>query len=423
MGCPGSVTRHIGCCRARDEPRPGHEHPAGGVRNLQGSSGRGRPSTLFEQDGPARGGVGLSHRKQLLSYLRPQEILILKDGRELVDVVGQFITFRLQFDARESRQAPQGHVEDVRRLLERQVEDGHELFAGGGGIVTGANELDNLVNVQDGDEESIDEVLALHGAPASMETASAYDVSTMIDEDGQQLVEAQGARLALDERHGINGEVVLQRRESMELLKHGLRIDGGRQLDHEAKAVIAVGQVDEIGDAAELLRGHQILDALHDALGADAQGEFRDDNAASTRGDLLDACGGADAEGSAPGGVGLADTVEAQDHAATGEVGTGDEANEVLECGLRVEHKMTRSGHNLTEVVRSHRCGHADGDSSGSIDKECGEAGREDGRLQLPSVVVGHEVHDVFIEPRCEGNRRGCQAAFGVAHGCGAIVG
>ena len=187
----------------------------------------------------------------------------------------------------------------------------------------------------------------------------------------------EGARLAVDQGDVVDAEGVLHRRQLVELLEHGLGVEAVLDLDDQAQAVLAVGEVLDVGDALQLLGLHQGLDLLDDLLGADEVGQLGDDDALAARGDVLDPGGGADAEAAAAGLVGVADAVEPDDLAAGGQVGAGDEPHQVVERAVRVGDQVPGRADDLDQVVRGHVGGHADGDAGGAVDEQVGEGGRQ----------------------------------------------
>ena len=104
--------------------------------------------------------------------------------------------------------------------------------------------------------------------------APAYDVEAVAEEDLEQLLEAQGAGLAVDQGDGVDAERVLHRRLAVELLEERLGDEAVLDLDDQPQAVLAVGEVLDVGDALELLGLDQRLDPLDDLLGADAVGQL-----------------------------------------------------------------------------------------------------------------------------------------------------
>ena len=72
-----------------------------------------------------------------------------------------------------------------------------------------ADHLDDLVDVEDRDQQAVDEVQPVGGLAAAEGRASAYDVEAVLEEDLEQLLEPEGAWLAVDEGDGVDAEGVL----------------------------------------------------------------------------------------------------------------------------------------------------------------------------------------------------------------------
>ena len=253
--------------------------------------------------------------------------------------------------------------------------------------------------------------------------APADDVVAVFEEDREHLVQAEGARLSVDECHGVDAERRLHGRVAIELVEEGVGVDRALDLDDEVQALVPVGEVLDVGDALQLLGLHELLDGLDDLLGADVVGQLGDDDAALAWGDVLDAGGGAHAERAVAGGVGIADAVEPDDLAAGGEVGAGHELHQVVEVGGRMIDEVAERLHDLDEVVRGDVGGHADGDAGRTVDQEVGQGGRQHGGLGLPSVVVGPEVDGLLVDRRRHRHGARVHAALGVAHRGRRVVG
>ena len=98
--------------------------------------------------------------------------------------------------------------------------------------------------------------------------AARRHVQAVIQEDLQHLLEAQGARLATDQSHGIDRERILQRSALVELLEHGLGVETVLYLDDQTQAVNAVREVLHRGDALQATRVRVFLDLLDDLFRA-----------------------------------------------------------------------------------------------------------------------------------------------------------
>ena len=189
----------------------------------------------------------------------------------------------VELELAELRQPAQRHVEDVVGLDLGQLEDVDQPLLGRRGVVGGPDHLDDLVDVEDRDQQAVDEVQPVGGLAAAEHRAAAYDVEAVAEEDLEQLLEAERARLAVDEGHGVDAEGVLHRGELVELLEQRLGDEAVLDLDDQPQAVLAVGEVLDVGDALELLGQHQRLDPLDDPLGADAVRQLGDDDALAAR--------------------------------------------------------------------------------------------------------------------------------------------
>ena len=152
-----------------------------------------------------------------------------------------------------------------------ELEDLHQPRLGGGGVVAGPDDLDDLVDVEQRDEETVDEVQPVLALGAAEHAAATHDLDAVVDVDLEQLAQAQRARLAVDQRDVVDPERLLHRREAVELLQHRLGVEAVLDLDDEAQALLPVGEVLQVRDARELLRVDQVLDLRDDALGADAR--------------------------------------------------------------------------------------------------------------------------------------------------------
>ena len=101
--------------------------------------------------------------------------------------------------------------------------------------------------------------------------APAHDPDAELHVGAQQLLQAQGARLAVDQGDVVDAEGVLHRGELEQVLEHRLGMEAVLDLDDQAKAVLAVGEVLHVGDALDLLVGGDL-----DMLRVVPEAEVRD---------------------------------------------------------------------------------------------------------------------------------------------------
>ena len=112
-----------------------------------------------------------------------------------------------------------------------------------------------------------------------------------------------------------------------------------------------------------------------------------------------------------------------EDLGARGKVGTLDERHQVVGGGLRVREQVQRGVDDLAEVVRRDLGRHAHGDALGSVDEQVREARRQHGGLLGGVVVVRLEVDGLLVDRVEQLERERREAALGVAHRGGALVG
>ncbi len=257
----------------------------------------------------------------------------------------------------------------------------------------------------------LDQVEALALARQPILAAARDDADTVIEVHPQHLAQSEGLRLSVDERDVIDAERILERRQTVQVLQHRLRVEAGLDADDEPQAVLAIAEVGDVGDARELLRLHGILDLLDHPLGPHEIRKLGDHDARAARAERFDRRLRPGAEESAAVRVGVLDAVEPDDDPAGREIGTGDELHQLVDRGLRVLEKVDRRTHDLDEVVRGHVRRHADRDAGRAVDQQVRERrGQHVGLLEL-SVVVGDEVDDVLVEILGERERGGARRA------------
>ena len=99
----------------------------------------------------------------------------------------------------------------------------------------------------------------------------------MLDVHIEHLAQAQGVRATFDQGHVVDSEGILHGGELVELLKHCFGVKAILDFDHQAQAVLAIGEVGDVGDAVEFLGAHEVGNAIDDLFRADGVGEFGDD--------------------------------------------------------------------------------------------------------------------------------------------------
>ena len=125
----------------------------------------------------------------------------------------------------------------------------------------------------------------------------------------------------------------------------------------------------------------------------------------------------------AAGAVGLPDAAAAEDLAAGGEVGAGDQRRQGAIVELWIGDQGEQAINQLGEIMGWDIRGHPDGDAGGAVEQKLRNARRHYGGLLLGAIeivdVVDSFTFDIF-EQGIGGER--LQPRFGVAHGGGWIV-
>src|SRR5581483_11134138 len=107
----------------------------------------------------------------------------LEEVLEVVDALDQLLELVLDLVAFEAGEAAELEVEDGLRLLVAHLPGlGHELLFGGVGGLGAADRLDDLVEVAQGDEVALEDVLAFAGAVELELGAAADDLAAVVDE-------------------------------------------------------------------------------------------------------------------------------------------------------------------------------------------------------------------------------------------------
>ena len=189
------------------------------------------------------------------------EALVTQDALVIGDLLAQLGEFGLDLLALESGQTAQAHLEDVICLDLRKPEALDETRACLGVIARRADDGDDLVDVVERDDQTLEDVGTLLGLAQLVARATLDDVDLMIDVVVQHVLEAQDVRHAVDQREVVNAKARLQLRVLVELVEDDLRLLATLEVDDDAHA-LAVGLVVEAGN----LRDGLLLDQIGDLL-------------------------------------------------------------------------------------------------------------------------------------------------------------
>ena len=288
-------------------------------------------------------------------------------------------------------------------------------------VVGRPDELDDLVDVVDGDLQTFEDVLPV-ARLGEVELAPAYDDPQPVsDEVLQHLAQRHDLRLAVDERQQDGAERRLHLRVLVQAVQHDVRHRVALELDHDAHAV-AVGLVAHVADLGELLVAHQPRDLLDEARLVHHERDLGDDDPLGVRVDLFDLGLRPHDDAAAPGPVRVTDALAAAHVAAGREVRTLHDLLELLlrEVGLG-EQRDDRIA-DLGQVVRRDVRRHSDRDSRRAVDQQVRELRRQDRRLLDAAVEVVAERDGVLVDVLDELEGEPLQPGLGVPVGRGGIT-
>ena len=147
-----------------------------------------------------------------------------------------------------------------------------------GVIARGTDDGDDLVDVVERDDQTLEDVGTLLGLAQLVACATLDDVDLMIDVVVQHVLKAQDVRHAIDQRKVIDAEARLQLRVLVELVENNLRLLATLEVDDDAHA-LAVGLVVEAGNLRDGLLLDQIGDLLDELGLVDLVGNLGHDDA------------------------------------------------------------------------------------------------------------------------------------------------
>ena len=206
---------------------------------------------------------------QLVADHGPQLALVGEDGLELGDGRAQLGQLLLEVGPAQAGEPAQRHVEDVLGLLLGELERlGHEAPRGPPGVSSLARMVAMISSIR---SSALMSPSTMWARPAGLLEAELRpapdDLLLVVDVGDQGVAQAQGAGHAVDEGHGVDREVRLQRGALVEVVEDDQA--RGVPLEPQDQAQLALGRlVVELGDALELPAVDQVLDLQDELVGA-----------------------------------------------------------------------------------------------------------------------------------------------------------
>ena len=145
------------------------------------------------------------------------------------------------------------------------------------------------------------------------------DLDLVLHVVAQHLIQAEGARHAVNNGEHVGTEGGLQLGVLVEVIEHHTRHSVALKGDHDAHAHAVGRLILNLGNARNLAAGHGLRDIGDEVIRVDLERQLgNDDGLAGSR--FLDGGHAAHTDGSAAGGVGILDALIAHDEARGGEI-------------------------------------------------------------------------------------------------------
>ena len=263
----------------------------------------------------------------------------------------------------------------------------------------GLDQLDHLVDVDHRHRQTFQQVPPVTRLVQLVDRAPRHHLAPVRQEGFQHLLQVQQPGLAVDQRHHVDAEAVLQLRELEQVVEHHLGVLAAFQLDHHPHALL-VGLIADVGDALDLLLVDQLGDLLLQHRLVHLVRDLVDDDrlAVARLVHVLEVRLGAHHHPAAAGAVALAHARHPIDQRAGGEVGGRNLLDQLVDRRIRILQQQQAGGHHLVQVVRRNVGGHGHRDARAAVDEQVGDLGRQHLGLGGRTVVVRPEVHRVLLD-------------------------
>ena len=227
--------------------------------------------------------------------------------------------------------------------------------------------------------------------------AACHHLAAVRQEDGQQVFQVAQTRLAVDQRHHVHAEGVLQLGLFVEVIQHHLGHRAALQLNHQTHAGF-VRLVLDMADIFDFLFMDQLGHALLQRLFVHLVGQFVDDDGlALATVNVFKVAFGTHHHTAATGAVTLFHSADAVNDAGCREVGRGNDVHQVVDGRVGVAQQVQTGVDHFVEVVWRDVGRHTHSNTGRAIDQQIGKFGRHDQRFFFAAVVVGAEIDGFFV--------------------------
>ena len=394
----------------------------------------------------------LTDFQQLIADHLHQALGAVQDVEQVVDAQQHFAIFVEDLVLLERRQALQAHVEDFFCLALRQMiaivletelgakilgarhvragafehghhhprrpGDTHQSHARLGRSLCGFDQGDDRIDIGQRDRQTFEDMRTIARLAHLEQRATRHHFAAMAQEAVQQFEQIERARLTIDQGHGVDAEHRLHLGMPIEIVEQHFRAFATLQFNDDTHAVLVGLVAQTVGAyALDLLVLDQFGDFLDQARLIDLIGQFGDDDARLVAVGIFDLGTGAHIDAAAPGAVGLADAGCAVDDAGGRKIGARNVVHQVVDAERRVVDQRDTGIDHFAEIMRRDIGRHADRDAARAIHQQVWNTRRQNRRLPLLAVVIGHEIDRVAIDvgEQLVGNL--VETALGVTHG------
>ncbi len=239
-------------------------------------------------------------------------------------------------------------------------------LTGGGGIGGIANQLDDRVEIIEGHQQALKNVIALLGFAQQVFGAPFNRLNAEVEEHLKHPLEVEHHGLTFDQRQRVGTEVVLKRGEFVEVVENDLRVGITAQFDNDAHA-IAVAFIANVGDAFELLVIDELGNALNQRGLVGLIRQLGDDHriaiGTSFRLNRFDRGNTAHGDRTTSTGVGLANALAAKDLTTGRKIRPRDDRHQLPLFDLWISDQRQNAINQLPKVVGRNVGRHANGNT------------------------------------------------------------
>ena len=388
-----------------------HHHGDGiGTDHLQLAEGPG----LFPlyQRRAARVAVLFRHRQQFFLDQGLEAGGAAEDFFQFIAFLGQLVLLSAYGDLFQPGQVAQLELEHRLGLGVGQAEALHQ---GRLGLVLGANNVNDLVDIQEGNQVAFEDMNALEDTRQAMFQPPAHGLGAEGQPLPQDAVQAFHPRPAVDADHiQVYPVGALQIGAGEQVAHQGLAINAvGARHDDQAGGIFVVGLVPQVRHHGQLPGLHLLGDLLQHPGPGNLVGQGGYHNVAA-----LTLPDGAHAQATPPGLIHGDNVFTGRDDLGLG--GKIGSLHMLAELGHRRFGRLQQAHcrrHHFPQVVRGHVGGHPHRNTGGAIEQHVGHLGGQYRGLLHGAVKIGHPVHCALGEFAQQHIGVGGQPRFGVAHG------